>query len=487
MRRYVATLQALLAGETGHIELSADVRRWILSTATALRGICAQLGPAPMSPGQRFESLRELGGAASDFRQRIYRTGRFASKETLPATEIGEMLADALHIIDHSITQSVRPDGLYDAYNLLHLTDDELRVDPLYPMLEGQVAALSSGVIEPAGACELLEVLFASDIYREDQDTFMLYPDRPLPGFLQRNCMQPADIADIPILQKMLAEDDRRIIYEDTDGCIRFNADFVNVTNLEERLFELQDEFGDALTTAHEQLRQLYEHVFNHRAFTGRSGGMFGFEGLGCIYWHMVSKLLLAVQENFFAAARQDADPDTVCRLGKLYYRVRQGIGFNKTPTEFGAFPNDPYSHTPKHAGARQPGMTGQVKEEILTRMGELGLRVRAGQIHFDPKLLRRREFTDGAATFRYLDVQQQWQELALPADALAFTWCQVPVIYRLDESGLQQITLEYENSEQEAVAGGALSARLSTEIFRRSGRIRQLTVTLSAKNLFAA
>ena len=41
-------------------------------------------------------------------------------------------------------------------------------------------------------------------------------------------------------------------------------------------------------------------------------------------------------------------------------------MGFKKTesPAEYGAFPDDPYSHTPSFGGARQPGMTGQVKEE---------------------------------------------------------------------------------------------------------------------------
>ena len=90
---------------------------------------------------------------------------------------------------------------------------------------------------------------------------------------------------------------------------------------------------------------------------------MFGFEGLGCIYWHMVSKLLLAVQESFFHAVDDDADKSIQHRLGGLYYRVRHGIGFNKDPAQYGAFPTDPYSHTPKHAGAQQPGMTGQVRK----------------------------------------------------------------------------------------------------------------------------
>ncbi len=98
--------------------------------------------------------------------------------------------------------------------------------------------------------------------------------------------------------------------------------------------------------------------------------------------------------------------------LVSLYYRVREGIGFNKTPAEYGAFPTDPYSHTPKHIGAQQPGMTGQVKEEILTRFAELGVRVHDGAVRFDPCLLRACEFIDEPQPFRFLDVDGDWQEL---------------------------------------------------------------------------
>ena len=44
--------------------------------------------------------------------------------------------------------------------------------------------------------------------------------------------------------------------------------------------------------------------------------------------------------------------------------------------------------------------MTGQVKEEILTRWGELGLRVQGGRMRFDPALLDATEIpADGALT----------------------------------------------------------------------------------------
>ena len=46
-----------------------------------------------------------------------------------------------------------------------------------------------------------------------------------------------------------------------------------------------------------EHVVNLYESVFDHHAFTGRSGGMYGYEGIGCTYWHMVAKLLVASGE----------------------------------------------------------------------------------------------------------------------------------------------------------------------------------------------
>jgi hypothetical protein len=119
----------------------------------------------------------------------------------------------------------------------------------------------------------------------------------------------------------------------------------------------------------------------------------------------MVAKLLLAVQESVFAAF--DAGAPELPRLVAHYRAVRDGLGYRKRVAEYGAFPFDPYSHTAAEGGAQQPGMTGQVKEEILTRWGELGLRVMDGLVWFQPVLLDEHE---------------------VPIDgALSFTWRQVP------------------------------------------------------------
>jgi len=396
------------------------------------------------------------------------------------------MLEDALVVIDLSIQHNRRDDGLYHAYNLLELSSGAIEVERLYPMLEGQVAALSSGAIEAAQAVELLEALFESEMYRADVDTFMLYPDRELPGFLEKNRIPAEAIQSIPLAQQMIACGDQSIVLRDEDGCYRFNADLATSGSLVARLEALAPRYGDAAVLARQPLLALYEEVFDHKAFTGRSGTMFGFEGLGCVYWHMVSKLLLAVQERFFDAPAEGADEETRLRLGRAYYRVRRGLGFNRTPAEYGAFPADPYSHTPKHAGAQQPGMTGQVKEEILSRFGELGVRVEGGAVKLDPSLLRARELVEHPQAFRFLGVDDQWQELSVPKSGLAFTWCQVPFVYRLDDSADPALTVILDDGSRRALPERTLTPELSAELFSRTGRIRRIELALRARDLFS-
>ena len=484
LRRYVCFVDGLLATEGG-TELSAEVARWLAETAAVFRDVAASLGAGPFSPALRLETLTRLGEAAGRYRQTVYEQEGYSDKVHRPTAEIRSMLVDALAAIDHSISTNRRDDELYHAYNLLDLKADGIHLERLYPMLEGQVSALSSGSIAPDEAAAVLEALFQSDVYRPDQDSFMLYPDRELPRFLEKNRIPPDEFAAVPLLGRLLDAGDDRIVMRDADGSYRFNADLVSGRNLSAALDELSATYGDAVESARRPLADLYEKVFNHQAFTGRSGTMFGFEGLGCVYWHMVAKLLLAVQENFFIALDRGLDTTTLGRLGSLYYRVRQGIGFNKTPAEFGAFPTDPYSHSPKHSGARQPGMTGQVKEEILTRFGELGVRVSDGGIRFVPRLLRPQEFVEQSRSLRYLDIDNNWVTAGVPERGLGFTWCQVPIVYALGARGEREIVVTATDGETLRLKTLELPREQSTAIFERSGRIRRLDVRIPANMLF--
>ena len=486
LRRYLNFLDELLRDEQGSTVTSAEVASWLADTATALARLRPALGNGEVSPGERFASLGELGEAASRYRDTVYGNEGFSSRVELPVDDVKKMLGDALAAVDHSLATNRRDDGMFHAYNLLDHDNNEIRLGRLYPMLEGQVAALSTGSIAPTDAIAVLEALFDSRVYRPDQHSFMLYPDRELPSFLEKNVISQARAESIPLLGRLLESGDRRIVVKDADGALRFNANFVNAGGLDARLDELAADYGkEAVDAARAPLENLYEEVFNHQAFTGRSGGMFGFEGLGCIYWHMVAKLLLAVQENFFLALQSGADAAEVRQLGELYYRVRHGIGFNKSPTEFGAFPTDPYSHTPGHAGAQQPGMTGQVKEEVLTRFGELGVRVADGQLRFVPGLLRPQEFLSSPEAFRYLDVDNEWQEIDVAEHGLAFSWCQVPVVFSLSAGDQAELRTTLSDGTSRSYDVLELPGEHSAEIFRRSGLVRRMDVQIPRNRLF--
>lgn len=454
-------------------------------TATALNDIKPNLGNGKVSTKYRFAALKELGQSATRYRQAVYSQGGFSGSVAQPVAQILSLLEDALVAVDHTITTNQRDDGLYHAYNLIDLKADNAEVQYLYMMLEGQVAALSAGAIEPEDAADMLEKLYHSSIYREDQKTFILYPDRDLPSFLEKNKVAASAVAGIGLIEIMQGKGDSRLMSKDAEGFYRFNADMTNAGALNAQLDSLGADYGDAVNAAREALLALYEETFNHQEFTGRSGGMFCFEGLGCVYWHMVSKLLLAANENFFAALEKGSSAETCKRLGELYYRIREGIGFNKTPGEYGAFPCDPYSHTPGHAGAQQPGMTGQVKEEILTRFTELGVMIANGEVSFNPALLRACEFVAEPQAFRFLDVEDNWQALTVPANGLAFTWCQVPVVYQLNDDAAPAVTLQMKDGSRVKMSELTLSADICRKLFKRTGEVRQMTLTLNSMQLF--
>ncbi|MFG5409825.1 hypothetical protein ABXN37_19235 [Piscinibacter sakaiensis] len=281
-----------------------------------------------------------------------------------------------------------RPDGLFDSYLLVDLSvPGQATLERLYPMLEGQVAMLSSGRLSHADALRLLDTLFASPLHDPVRRSFLLYPDRALPRFLERNRLDGPALA-LPVTQAILRAGRTDLLQRQHDGTVRFAPALANRGDLE----AAGRDWGDALAP----LAQAYDRLLAHHRFTGRSGTMFAYEGLGCIYWHMVAKLLLKVQACVFAAS--DAGAAELPALVAHYRRVRDGLGYRKSAAEYGAFPADPYSHTPAEGGAQQPGMTGQVKEEILTRWGELGLRFADGMVRIDPVLVERSEIPPGGA-----------------------------------------------------------------------------------------
>ena len=444
------------------VEIAAEVAEMLDTMSSALR----------RESGRRA-LLDMLGSAASRYRETIYTRGFSGEYTSVPVRDLRYFWRLALSHVDQTILSNRRDDGLYHSYNLMKVSGDgEIAVRHLYEMLEGQVAVLSSGILSSRESIALLDALRRSSLYRADQNSYVLYPDRRLPRFHEKNNIPGSEAEKSPLLREMLRSGDRRIVARDAKGGIHFNASFRNAGVLKEAL----DTAG-----AGEKERQfvldLYEEVFDHQSFTGRSGTFYKYEGLGCIYWHMVSKLALAVEEVLERAAAAGEDESTLDRLRNHYREIREGVGVHKSPDVYGAVPTDPYSHTPGFAGVQQPGMTGQVKEDIIARLGEMGAAVSGGRIRFSPLLVDGEEFLGAPSVFRFFDVEGEARTIEMPARTLAYTICQIPVV--LHAAGPRRIEVTRPGGENEIVEGLAMDQKTSEAIFARTGEIRRLDVYL--------
>jgi hypothetical protein len=472
MRRMLSLTRRLFAeAGTRKIEISAPVADAFRRVSDILERH-ASLLRGTFSDRDRKTVLDALGEAGSDYRAALYKSGFSGHQKPLAVTDLVAFCDVATRHVDHAIRANRREDGLYHAYNLLQFAKQGIAIRRLQEMLEGQVAVLSSGALSAHAASELLDALRRSKLYRADQNSYMLYPDKKLPSFFEKNNIPAASLAKSKTLLDMIARDDRRIVVRDLNGAAHFNAAFSNTALLQNALVPLglpQEEFARIL--------ELYEEVFHHQTFTGRSGAFYKYEGLGCIYWHMVSKLLLEVQRTVGRSIASGEGFTTVDRLQKQYHDIREGIGTHKSPAVYGAMPIDPYSHTPGFAGVQQPGMTGQVKEDIISRFGEMGVVVNDARLNFAVQMAGRGEFLTKKTLFHFYDVDGREQSLDLEPGTLAFTVCQVPIVLRA--AGAAQIEIAAGDGSRRRSEGLSLDAETSSSIFRRTGAVRQLDVYL--------
>jgi hypothetical protein len=420
--------------------------------------------------------LDGLGTAGSQYRTLIYNQSFSDQRSALTIKDISAFSGLCLRYLEHTIRANKRSDNLYHSYNLMTIDGSDVSISYLREMLEGQVAALSSGYLNTSEALATLDSLKASALFREDQYSYLLYPNKNLPGFLEKNNLPKADVLKSGFLSQLVMEGNTQIIEQDVNGGFHFNGNFKNASDLQSVLTKMNVPVSDK-----EEVLQIFEKVFNHKAFTGRSGTFFGYEGLGSIYWHMVSKLQLAVLECCRKAIQ---DKESKTQIGKLlehYYEINEGIGVHKSPALYGAFPIDPYSHTPANKGAQQPGMTGQVKEDIISRFGELGVLVKDGKLCFDPSMLRKSEFLIKKQLFQYVDIHGKSIELPVEEKSLCFTYCQVPVVYKLSNRSALEIVSNTGVSTSENLD---LDTTQSQKVFGRTGEIIRIVVHIKQDNL---
>ncbi len=459
------------------LTISEEVASLLINTHQFLQQQKAMLSKG-FSDADRLLFTEFLGNAHTGYRNRLYADGFSGTKNTVNAADIVAFMSLCLSYMDQSIKANKRSDGLYHAYNLISFKPDGISIRHLYEMLEGQVAVLSSGYLSSKAGLEVLNALKKSSMYREDQYSYMLYPDRLIPEFIEKNWIPEAQVESSALLTKLLHDGNTSIIQKDALGEYHFNSVFRNAQLLEEALDDLKSTGYDLLNESEkERILAIYEEVFDHQSFTGRSGTFFGYEGLGSIYWHMVSKLLLATQECFYLAVDEGTDADTIGQLKEHYYEIKAGIGLYKNPELYGAFPTDAHSHTPAHSGVKQPGLTGQVKEDMVARIGELSLRLGYGTMVFEPSLLNEDEILLHDKIFEFPAWDGSLRQIELKKGQIGFTFCQTPIVVSFCEK--EKITVWYSNGRKEEYIGRELPPEISRKIFERNLEIDRIEVTL--------
>ncbi len=428
-----------------------------------------------ISNRDRKKFVDDIGEVAAEYRDRIYTSYFSGTKELVCRDKVINFLEIAQKAIEQTIDTNKREDGLYHAYNLVNLDDNEISINRLSEMLEGQVGILSSGYLSDDESLSVLDSLKSSSLFWDEQYSYILYPNKDLLGFLDKNIIPENELNKSSLLTLLVKDGNNQIVVKDIDNKYHFNGLFHNASCLISELENLPSEYIKLAKEETNIILEIFEHVFDHKSFTGRSGTFYGYEGLGSIYWHMVSKLLLASVEVTQRSIDNNSNPKTIGRLFDHYFEINEGIGVNKSPELYGAFPTDPYSHTPRGRGVQQPGMTGQVKEDVISRFHELGFYVNDGKITFEPTVLRKSEFIDEEKSFKFVNLDNEITYMDLNANSLAFTVCQVPIIYNISDK--EDIKIIANDDGEEIIDGHELNFEHSQNIFNRTNLIKAVHV----------
>ena len=479
LRRYLKFLEGILSNtETNDFEINAPVAD-LLNNLSKVFAANKTVSSGSLNPQERYEFVVRLGEIGEDYRTSAYKNFAGTGLKAVSSEEITSFAQMVCSALDQTIKANKREDGLYHAYNIISFKDSEAIVDHLEPMLEGQVNILASGYLDSTETLDLLTALPASSLYRADQDSYLLYPDKQRATFVERNNISDELLQPSKLVRQLREDKIGTLVQFDVNGRAHFKADIHNAEELGKVLDRLAENPAYKAMVAEDRdlLLEVHEKVFNHKEFTGRSGTFYGYEGLGSIYWHMVSKLVESVGEIVEKQkARGDESYET---LVKKFHKLKDGIGVHKTPTNYGAIPTDPYSHTPGNKGVQQPGMTGQVKEDILSRYHELGMKVTNGEINFSGGFFTPAEYLNEDSQFDYFDLDGTWKSLDLRKGSLAFTCCQVPIVYEPGDS--EQILVAYKDGSEESISGTSLSSEVSKSLFSRAGKIKSVRVQLGS------
>ena len=194
LRRYIIFFRDILLNiGVDTLDISNEVSDWFECLASILKSDSLKSYLDTKDPEIRMKIICQLGSAFSHYREKIYKNG-FSGKQKIKIQKVVDFLDVTTNWLNETI-HSNKNNNLFHAYNIIRTERKHSTafVDNLYPMLEGQVAILSSGVLSSNESIELLEALFNSKMYRSDQNSFMLYPENDVISFMEKNII-PASL-----------------------------------------------------------------------------------------------------------------------------------------------------------------------------------------------------------------------------------------------------------------------------------------------------
>ncbi len=361
IKSYLEFLEEIYATDNVNYTISTEVITWFTNIKLALEEYQNNY------KGNEKKLLDKMGYAFSDYRESLYNNG-LNDKKLLSTKEMKEFISTAKSAIDYTI--EMNKGKVYGTYNLLR---PDFSTEPMRAMLEGQSAVIGSGYLDAKETDDLL-ISMKKELFSDNLRCHTLYPVKTTKRFSQKNNLT-IDTGEIA-----------GIVERDVNGNLHFAADISTSFILNEKL-----NAANLSETMKANLVCEFDKLFSHSKFNGRSEVMYKFEGIGCVYWHQNAKLALAVLET--VANNKDENPEDAKNLYKSYRDLMSGFTYRKSPYECGAIPVEPYSHTSFNGKSEQPGMTGQVKESVLMRRIELGVKIFDGKIHFDKWFIPETEF----------------------------------------------------------------------------------------------
>jgi hypothetical protein len=272
LRRFLKFFQPVFEADTkAAMAVSEELYAFFENVAKTFEQHKGMLS-AEINDTHRKKMTDALGTAGSEYRSQVYANGFSGKKKTLTARQVLDCFTDANDFLEHAISMNKRNDSLYHTYNLISYDAQTVQVAHLSEMLEGQVAVLSSGFLTAEQSLSVLDALEKSSLYRPDQNSYILYPNKDLPKFLLKNTIEKKSAEKSLLLKKLLDDGNLSIIEKDIHGELHFNGNFRNANDVEAALKKLDHRYETLVEKEKALILKIFEEVFRNKEFTGRSG-----------------------------------------------------------------------------------------------------------------------------------------------------------------------------------------------------------------------